>query len=344
MEKNTLSKDINLLEKEIKKKSKKVLEYRKLSFLYLVANGWSIKNAAEVYHFHLSSAYDILKKWEKEKKIEDKRGGSQSFLSQEQSQQLITHLSSHIYVNVKPIIEFTYKNFGVCYTTSGMTKWLKHHGFRYKKPKGVPAKADKFKQEKFREFYEKNLKNTEEAVYFMDASHPTMATKKAFGWIQKGKNKVLPDTANRYRVNIVGAVDIKTKKIVHHFYQTVNSDSIILFLKDLLKKDKELHQQQRKIHIVLDQGRYHCSKKTLEFVDAQQQLVLHFLPAYSPNLNPIERLWKILNEQVRNNVYFQNQKNFKEAIEGFFVKTIPKIHHILDSRITDNFQTLPIKT
>ncbi len=41
------------------------------------------------------------------------------------------------------------KTFKVQYTVSGMTKWLHEHGFSYKEPKLVPAKADAQKQEEF---------------------------------------------------------------------------------------------------------------------------------------------------------------------------------------------------
>lgn len=37
---------------------------------------------------------------------------------------------------------------------------------------------------------------------------------------------------------------------------------------------------------------------------------LHYLPPYTPNLNPIERLWKVMNEQVRNNVCFKSKRDF----------------------------------
>ena len=67
---------------------------------------------------------------------------------------------------------------------------------------------------------------------------------------------------------------------------------------------------------------------------------LHFLPPYSPNLNPIERLWKVMNEQVRNNRFFKGAKDFKEAINGFFDGILPRIGNGLNDRINDNFQML----
>jgi hypothetical protein len=67
---------------------------------------------------------------------------------------------------------------------------------------------------------------------------------------------------------------------------------------------------------------------------------LHYLPPYSPNLNPIERLWKVMNEHVRNNVYFSSKIKFISAVKEFFDATLPEIASSLASRITDNFQLL----
>ncbi|MCG9766561.1 IS630 family transposase, partial [Vibrio alginolyticus] len=57
-------------------------------------------------------------------------------------------------------------------------------------------------------------------------------------------------------------------------------------------------------------------------------------------LNPIERLWKVMNEQVRNNVYFKSKRDFEAAIGRFFTVILPEIAGSLASRINDNFQVL----
>ena len=72
----------------------------------------------------------------------------------------------------------------------------------------------------------------------------------------------------------------------------------------------------------------------------KRNIVLHYLPPYSPNLNPIERLWKVMNENVRNNVFFTSAKHFRDSISEFFDTTILKIGQSLRGRINDNFQTI----
>jgi transposase len=64
---------------------------------------------------------------------------------------------------------------------------------------------------------------------------------------------------------------------------------------------------------------------------------VHFLPPRSPNLNAIERLWKIMHEHVSNNKVYEKFKDFKKAVLEFFDRTMPNILELLLDRITDNF-------
>jgi transposase len=67
---------------------------------------------------------------------------------------------------------------------------------------------------------------------------------------------------------------------------------------------------------------------------------MHFLPSYSPNLNPIERLWKLMNEQLHNK-YFERFKGFRDAVLGFLQGLLDPpdvIREVLERRITDRFR------
>ncbi|MBD2790377.1 transposase, partial [Xenorhabdus sp. DI] len=90
---------------------------------------------------------------------------------------------------------------------------------------------------------------------------------------------------------------------------------------------------------ILDGAGYHRSEIVKFFAEALN-IELHYLPPYSPNLNPIERLWKYANEQIRNNVYFPDAKTFRETFHHFFHVTFPEKIQELTTRLTDNFQTL----
>lgn len=79
---------------------------------------------------------------------------------------------------------------------------------------------------------------------------------------------------------------------------------------------------------------------TLKAPPPHPKLVMHILPPYSPNLNPIERVWKVMNEHVRNNKVFDSFTEFKAKIRTFFSSTWNTILPELTDRINDNFQKL----
>ena len=215
-----------------------------------------------------------------------------------------------------------------------MTEWLKRNDFSYKQPKGQPAKANLEEQKKFVEVYRTLQKEVvDEPILFIDSVHPTMASKISRGWIAKKADKFFPTTASRTRMNIAGAIELSKMKIITRDYETINAQSIISFLTDVRASYKEV----AKIHIILDQSGYHKSHDLSKYAK-NNGIELHFLPPYSPNLNPIERLWKVMNEEARNNYYFKSAKEFRERINKFFKEKIPIIAHTLSSRINDNFR------
>ena len=92
------------------------------------------------------------------------------------------------------------------------------------------------------------------------------------------------------------------------------------------------------LHLIWDNAGYHKSQVIREFV-AKTKIKLHYMPPYSPNLNPIERLWKIMHEQVTYNRYYKKFADFTEAILNFF-RNIDEHRSVIRQRINDNFQTL----
>ena len=79
------------------------------------------------------------------------------------------------------------ETFDVHYSIPGIHKWLHRNKFSYKQPKGVPHKYDTDKQDVFVKAYETLKKKVadDEPILFMDAVHPTQATKVTSGWINR---------------------------------------------------------------------------------------------------------------------------------------------------------------
>ena len=218
-------------------------------------------------------------------KLDTDNGGGESYLNEAESLELLAHLDNHTYSHVKEIIAYVKSHYGVSYSHSGMRKWLKSHNFRYKKPHVVPGKADKQAQKAFISEYEKLKKKAgkKEPIYFVDSVHPEHQTRLAYGWILKGVRKAIGTTARQHRLNYMGGICLSTQKIVYESAKKIDEQSIQSFLYRLRKQ----HPGNYKVHVILDNAGYHHSKLVKEFAE-ELGIKLHYLPAYSPNLNPIE--------------------------------------------------------
>jgi transposase len=250
---------------------------------------------------------------------------------------MVAYLEENTYLKVCDICLYVLNKYGIKYTVAGMTCWLKEHDFSYKKPKGRPAKADSLQQATFIEQYQslKKSKTERDPILFLDGVHPTMATKTTYGWIRKGKDKLISTTASRTRMNIVGSINLESMAVQVKEYATLNGESMVDYWQELRKS----YPKADKIHVILDQGRYNISQETRKGAK-ESGVELHYLPPYSPNLNPIERLWKVMNEQVRNNCFFESAKEFKRKIMHFFNETWVCLAQSMTSRINDNFQLI----
>ena len=113
---------------------------------------------------------------------------------------------------------------------------------------------------------------------------------------------------------------------------TVDANAMVDFFKGLENSSKAT-----KIHVILDNAKANKNKKLEEYL-AGSRIKVHYLPPYSPNLNPIERLWKMLRETKLYNRYYETPARFFHEGRNFFKDDVPKMLEILTSRITDNFQ------
>jgi transposase len=125
-----------------------------------------------------------------------------------------------------------------------------------------------------------------------------------------------------------------------HEDTTLNAGSTIRFF----QKIEEAYLGKKKIHVFCDNASYYRNKAVLQHLETSK-IILHFLPPYSPNLNPIERLWKWMKERVIYNTYYEYFDDFREAVLGFFavLSTVTAesiLGQTLRGRVRDKFRPI----
>lgn len=321
--------------------TKDVHERLRLCVILARSEGMSAESIAQAHRISLANVYRYLSEYEAENKTKhDQKGGSESKLNESQTEELLNHLQKNTYLKAKEICKYVKEVYGIEYSKPGMIAWLKEHDFVYKQPIKVPGKLDPIKQEAFIEKYEELKKNIGEGeeIYFLDAVHPEFQSQSVCGWIKKGETKTLPTTNKQFRLHFIGAIELKNMKVIAQEYKTVNAENMIEFLKHL-----ESSSSASKIHVICDNGRSNKNKAIQAYLPTSK-IQIHYLPPYSPNLNPIERLWKIMRERHTYNRCYAAFEDFSKDIRKFFFEDIPKTIGVLEKRINDKFQRIALNS
>ena len=290
----------------------------RIKAIVLLGSGWSTSQVAQVLLIDETTVRNWLEKYQhggQEELLALHYQGKACSLTEQQQQELAEHLDETTYLTSNAIQNYIKKQYSIEYSSSGIKDLLDRLGFVYKKPKQVPGKLDPVKQEAFVEEYEslRKTKGRNDPIYFADACHPQHNSIPAYGWIRRGKEKMLKSNGGRKRVNIHGAVNIGTLDTVVDFTKTVNKESSLRLFQKIIKK----HPKAKVIHIVLDNATYYTSRWLKEQLIGTK-IMLHYLPGYSPNLNLIERLWKFFKKEILYNRYYEKFDDFVAACKGFF--------------------------
>ena len=304
--------------------------------------GWSYQQIAEALLLSDEAIRHHIHEYQACKKLKPQSGGSKEKLSDQQSRQLEAHLQEHTYLFVKDIVTYVLITFKVSYTVHGMRNWLQRHDFSYKKPAIVPGKANEQQQIEWIAEYEK-LRATlmrDETICFIDGVHPTHNVQSAYGWIKKGVRKEIAANSGRSRLNLTGALDVISYRLIVQADRTLNTEATISFL----QKMEAAYPDKNRIHVFCDNASYYKNQLVQEYLQ-NSKITLYFLPPYSPNLNPIERLWKWMKERVIYNTYYPEFDEFKSAILGFLnlVSSLPsnsELGQCFRSRVRDKFKAV----
>lgn len=134
-------------------------------------------------------------------------------------------------------------------------------------------------------------------------------------WAPKGEQPRVLSASTREKVGYFGAINLKTGRLLTQEAATFNGETFGAFLHDVLRHSKG------KLYLILDNASYHRAQYLKEFFfQNRHRLVRLFLPPYSPELNPIERVWRITRRQVTHNRYFASLHELRSALNACFAK------------------------
>ena len=218
------------------------------------------------------------------------------------------------------------EQYNIFYNAHYLSTLLKNLGFSYQKAKFVASKRDKAARKAWlEEVWPKimrlaNKKNS--YVLFGDeASFPQWGSL-SYTWAPIGKQPTVLTSGTRKGYKVFGLIDYFTGRFFAKGHkEKLNGDSYIAFLQDVLS------QTRKHIILIQDGASYHKSKAVKEFIKGnKKRLTVFSLPSYSPDYNPIEKLWKKIKEKGVHMKYFPTFEELTHTVDNMLAtfKTTPK--------------------
>lgn len=310
------------------RKTKDSVESRRWHFLWKVAIGWSVNNSARAVGISTSYGWKILKKYnekgicgitnEKKKNHEHSRG-LKPLLNEQRFLQLTEEIKKRpadggIWTGPKVarwIEEVT-----------GMEKvwnqrgwdYLKKLKYSWQKPRPKHRKGNPLEQENFKLNFPKKVKELQKKfstsvveVWFFDEHRVGLKPIIKKIWSRRGERPTAI-VQHRYEwLYIYGFVEPKTGKTLWYLIPRVNHQWLNVVY-EAFARDVGINREKI-VLVVEDNAGWHRSEK----LKIPEGILVDFLPAYSPELQPAERLWALVDEPLVNQ-YFETIEEIEDVL------------------------------
>jgi transposase len=213
------------------------------------------------------------------------------------------------------IQDWIWKRFGVLYNVHYVSDLLQNLGFSFQKARFVSDHLDEIARRRWKSITFPGLVERAKAtgawlLFGDEASFPQWGTL-SYTWSRRGVQPTVKTCGKRKGYKVLGLIDYFTGRFWYQGHQgRFNSESYQAFLTQVLAST------DRPIILIQDGATYHTSAalKTF-FAHHADRLTVEQLPSYSPDYNPIEKLWKRIKEKETHLHYFPTFEALTDKVE-----------------------------
>ena len=129
-------------------------------------------------------------------------------------------------------------------------------------------------------------------------------------WAIRGKTPVVRLPASWQKLSTIGAITSQGQFLQHTQSGSIKTTDVLTFLEHLMK------HVSGEVVVVLDNAAIHRAKAVSAFVETVQRLSLVYLPPYSPEFNPIEKVWAYVKRNMLGNFCARTIKELKARLRS----------------------------
>jgi putative transposase len=181
-------------------------------------------------------------------------------------------------------------------------RMLRRAGMVWRRPRPVPGRPDPRKAYRLRRVREllRDLP-ADEAAVFEDEVDLNLNPEIGCMWMERGRQAEVVTPGTNVKRYLAGSISWRTGELVETLGDRRDAALFVRHLDDLRRR----FRHYKVIHVVLDNARFHTAEgsKLVRAYLAEwgHRIKLHYLPAYAPKHNPVERAWWHLREEITRN-------------------------------------------
>ena len=188
-----------------------------------------------------------------------------------------------------------------------VVRFFHKQGFALKTPQPWSDKQDEQLREKFLQELEQLFNQPDVDIWFADESGFEGDPRPRRRWDKKGRKTRITKNGGHLRMNVIGMVCPRTGQFFA--IEASHSDSVT-YQAFLDEADRIVSFQRTNNVLIMDNASWH-RKTTTNWHGWQPK----YLPPYSPDLNPIERIWNIMKARWFNNQVCKNEEKLLERLD-----------------------------
>jgi putative transposase len=198
-------------------------------------------------------------------------------------------------------------------------RWLHRAELVWRRPRPVLNRTDPRKEEILQALRVllRDLPD-DETVVFQDEADVNLNPDIGCMWMRKGQQAKVVTPGDNAKCYLAGSLHWRTGVLFTTAGPKRDADLFVRHLHELRRKLR----RYRKIHVICDNAKFHWDCWAVwEFVAQYgDRVVLHFLPKYAPECNPIERVWWHLREAITRNHSCQDLPERIEQVLGWLTE------------------------
>ena len=258
--------------------------------------GYPVTTLLDIFQVTRITLYHWVEAWEQDRLIglyDQKGKGCKPELSPAQKEQ-VKQWAKVYPKRLGKSVELVQKNFGLSISKRTIQRALKERNFSWRRirriPKGQPDPTEyQLKKQELKAFKEQEDQGLLD-LYSYDESGFCLTSYVPYAWQEKGQTIEVPASNHSQRLNVLGFLN---RKNTLHAYTTesgVDSAAVIACFDDFSR------QLTKRTVVVIDRASFHTSRAFEAKIPEwkEKQLEIFYLPAYSPELNLIEILWRFI--------------------------------------------------